>query len=80
MVVTIINNLFYFSGALLNAFHVPERWLPRQQSHGNSNTSSAAHWSYCLNGHSLMHVCGFLVLLMGRKGLMLDLQWLSGKG
>lgn len=51
-------------GGLINALHVPERWLP-------------SRLNYVCNGHSLMHVVAFLSLAVGRQGFLIDMKWLN---
>ena len=51
-------------GALINVFHIPERWLP-------------SRLNYVCNGHSLMHIVAFLSLVVGRQGFFIDMQWLN---
>ena len=51
-------------GALINVFHIPERWLP-------------SRLNYVCNGHSLMHIVAFLSLVVGRRGFFIDMQWLN---
>lgn len=52
-------------GALINGFHVPERWLQGKTS------------DYVLNGHSLMHVAAIVGLLFGKYGFFSDMYWLN---
>jgi len=54
-------------GALVNAFHVPERWLP-------------GRLDYIANGHNLMHVAAVLCVLIGRQAFLCDMQWLNEVG
>ena len=56
-------NVISSIGALINALHVPERWFP-------------GRCDYVVNGHSLMHVAAMLSLVVGRNGLLIDLDWL----
>ena len=60
----IIMDIFAAAGALINALHIPERWLPGKVD-------------YIFNGHSLMHISAFVTLTFGRKGFLLDMLWLS---
>ena len=55
-------------GALINGFHVPERWLPGKV------------FDYVCNGHSLMHIAAILGLLMGKYGFYSDMRWLKDIG
>ena len=52
-------------GALINGFHIPERWM-----RGKS-------FDYVLNGHSLMHIAAIVGLLVGRYGFFSDMYWLN---
>ena len=54
-------------GASINAFHIPERWFPINPV-------------YIFNGHSLMHVVGVVMLMVARRGFLLDMQWLNHDG
>ena len=51
-------------GALINALHIPERWIPGKVD-------------YIFNGHNLMHIAAFLSIVTCRQGFLLDMQWLS---
>ena len=51
-------------GAMANALHIPERWLPGKLD-------------YALNGHSLMHIAAFLCMYLGKRGFLLDMEWLN---
>lgn len=53
-------------GALINAHHIPERWLPGKLD-------------YVCNGHTLMHVAAILTVAIGRRGFLLDMAWLNGE-
>lgn len=55
-------------GACINAFHVPERWFPLGSP------------VYIFNGHSLMHVVGVVMLVVARRGFLLDMQWINAGG
>ena len=59
-----VTNIISSIGALINALHVPERWFP-------------GRCDYLVNGHSLMHVAAVLSLVVGRNGLLMDLNWLA---
>lgn len=59
-----IMDAFSAMGALINAFHVPERWFPGK-------------FDYILNGHTIMHVVALLCIVIGRQGFLLDMQWLN---
>ena len=52
-------------GALINALHIPERWLPGKVD-------------YFFNGHNLMHIVSILLVTIARKGFLADIQWISG--
>lgn len=52
-------------GALINACHIPERWLPGKVD-------------YLFNGHTIMHMTSFMLMVMARKGFLLDMQWING--
>lgn len=54
-------------GASINAFHIPECWFQLKPV-------------FVINGHSLMHVVGVVMLLVARRGFLLDMQWLNGGG
>ena len=49
-------------GALINGLKVPERWLPGKVD-------------YIGNGHTLMHVISFFVVLVSKRAFLLDLEW-----
>lgn len=51
-------------GALINALHIPERWIPGKVD-------------YLFNGHNLMHIAAFLSIATSRKGFLLDMLWLT---
>lgn len=51
-------------GALINALHIPERWIPGKVD-------------YLLNGHNLMHIAAFMTIATSRKGFLLDMLWLT---
>lgn len=51
-------------GALINALHIPERWIPGKVD-------------YMLNGHNLMHIAAILSIAVCRKGFLLDMAWLT---
>lgn len=55
------------AGALINTFHVPERWFPGKLD-------------YMFNGHTLMHVAALLSLLVARQGFLCDMAWLNKAG
>ena len=57
-------DIFSAIGALINAFHVPERWIPGKVD-------------YVFNGHTLMHICAFVGLAVGRHAFVLDMLWLN---
>lgn len=59
----LVMNVISGVGALINALHIPERWFP-------------GRCDYLVNGHSLMHVAAILSLLVGREGLLIDMEWL----
>lgn len=52
-------------GALINGFHVPERWIKGGLS------------DYLLNGHSLMHIIAILGIWIGKYGFFSDMLWLN---
>ena len=52
-------------GALINGFHVPERWL------------KGTVYDYVLNGHSLMHIAAILGVVLGKYGFFSDMRWLN---
>lgn len=54
-------------GALVNAFHIPERWFPGKLD-------------YVLNGHTLMHVAAVLSLMVARQGFLCDMTWINEVG
>lgn len=60
----IMMDIFAAAGALINALHIPERWIPGKVD-------------YMFNGHTLMHISAFVTLIFGRKGFILDMLWLS---
>ena len=51
-------------GALINALHIPERWIPGKVD-------------YLCNGHNLMHIVAFLSIAICRRGFLLDMLWLT---
>jgi len=51
-------------GALINALHIPERWIPGKVD-------------YMFNGHNLMHIAAFASIATCRKGFLLDMLWLT---
>ena len=55
-------------GALINGFHIPERWMPGKV------------FDYICNGHSLMHIAAILGLLFGKCGFFSDMHWLNNVG
>ena len=51
-------------GALINALHIPERWIPGKVD-------------YLCNGHNIMHIAAFVGIATCRKGFLLDMLWLT---
>ena len=60
----IITDTISAVGALVNAFHIPERWFPGKLD-------------YVFNGHNLMHIVAMLCVVFGRQGFLRDMQWLN---
>ena len=60
----IITDAISGPGALINALHIPERWLPGKVD-------------YMFNGHNLMHIAAFASIATCRKGFLLDMWWLT---
>lgn len=60
----IIMDIITSIGALINIYHVPERWMPGKVD-------------YVFNSHSLMHVTAVLGLLVGKYGFFSDMHWLN---
>ena len=54
-------------GALINTFHVPERWCPGKLD-------------YVLNGHTIMHVAAIACIVIARYGFLSDVLWLNEVG
>ncbi len=55
------------AGALINAFHVPERWFPGKLD-------------YVFNGHTIMHIAAILCVSIARYGFLSDMAWLNEIG
>ncbi len=55
------------AGALINAFHIPERWFPGKLD-------------YVLNGHTIMHVAAVVCVAISRYGFLSDMLWLNEVG
>ena len=52
------------AGAVINALHIPERWFPGKLD-------------YVFNGHTLMHLCSVIAILIARQGFLCDMIWLN---
>ena len=50
--------------AVINAFHIPERWFPGKLD-------------YIFNGHSLMHIAAIVCIHLGGQAFLLDMEWLN---
>lgn len=52
-------------GVIINALHIPERWLQNDT------------FNHFVNGHSLMHIIVPIGIMASKEGLLIDMKWLS---